>query len=265
MSRLQVAFIGWGAINSRVGQMLEERGANVEIVGIATRHGLPDAILHRARLLQNPRDLAAVGATLVVEAAGRSAVEMWAPCALRHARAMIVASTSAFCDANLLAHLRRIAETHGSRIIIPSGAIGGLDALGAAAVLALDEVVHEIVKPPAAWKGTAAEKQIDLSGLAERRIFFRGTARQAAELYPQNANSTVVTSLAGIGLDRTRVVLIADPAATLNEHRIRVRGAFGNMEIALQNEPLKTNPKSSELTALSLVRLIEQQISSLVI
>jgi aspartate dehydrogenase len=73
----------------------------------------------------------------------------------------------------------------------------------------------------------------------------------------------VVTSLAGIGLDRTRVELVADPFARTNGHRIMARGGFGKLEITLQNNPLPTNPKSSELTALSLVRLIEQQGVSL--
>jgi aspartate dehydrogenase len=92
-----------------------------------------------------------------------------------------------------------------------------------------------------------------------------GTAREAAGLYPQNANATVVTALAGIGLDRTRVELVADPAFRSNGHRIMARGEFGRMDITLENNPLPTNPKSSELTALSLVRLIEHQVNVVVI
>jgi aspartate dehydrogenase len=158
-----------------------------------------------------------------------------------------------------------IAEERGSRIVLPSGAIGGVDALASAAVLGLDDVVHQVVKPPVAWKGTPAEKVIDLGALTERTVFFSGTAREAAGQYPQNANATVVTALAGIGLDETRVELVADPAVRLNGHRIVARGAFGHMEIALENSPLATNPKSSELTALSLVRLIEQRVSHFVV
>jgi aspartate dehydrogenase len=90
-------------------------------------------------------------------------------------------------------------------------------------------------------------------------VVFSGSAREAASQFPQNANATVVTSLAGLGLDRTRVELVADPAATRNAHRIVASGAFGRMEILLENLPLATNPKSSELTALSLVHLIERQ------
>jgi aspartate dehydrogenase len=259
--RLRLVFIGFGAINSRVADLLKARNTPVEIVGVATR----DEPAERARIpagvpfLASPSELAALKPDLVAEAAGRAAIDAWAPAALACAPCMIVASTSAFCDDALLPRLAEIAERHASRILIPSGAIGGIDALAGAAVLELDSVTHRIVKPPAAWKGTPAEKQLALASLHERTVFFEGSAREAASQYPQNANATVVTALAGIGLDRTRVELIADPAAHLNGHTIAAEDAFGRMTITLENSPLATNPKSSELTALSLVRLIEQR------
>ena len=258
--RLRLAFIGWGAINTRVGALLRERKTPAEIVGIATidtpeaRAGLPSGV----RFLSAPSDLADLNPDLVIEAAGRAAIAQWAP-------TMIVASTSAFCDDDLLAWLIDLADSNGSQIQVPSGAIGGIDALAGAAVLGLDDVVHQIIKPPQAWRNTPAEQLVDLDNLAERKVFFSGTARQAAAAYPQNANATVVTSLAGVGLDKTRVDMIADPGSKLNSHRIVAGGAFGTMEITLENKPLATNPKSSELTALSLVRLIEHRIGRLIV
>ncbi len=265
--RLRLVFIGFGAINSRVADLLKARNAPVDIVAVATK----DDPAERARIpsgvlfLAAPSGLAALKPDLVIEAAGRAAIDAWAPAALAGAPRMIIASTSAFCDDALLPRLAELAETHGSRILIPSGAIGGIDALAGAAVLGLDAVTHRIVKPPVAWKGTPAEKLLDLAALADRTVFFQGTARDAASQYPQNANATVVTALAGIGLDRTRVELIADPAVRLNGHTIAAEGGFGRMTISLENNPLATNPKSSELTALSLVRLIEQQTRAVTI
>jgi aspartate dehydrogenase len=265
--KARLVFIGWGAINSRVGALLQQRGTPVEIAAIATVD-TPDA---RAQL---PRDvpflgsadqLAALKPDLVIEAAGRAAIAQWAPAALAAAPAMIIASTSAFSDDTLLAWLVELAERHGSRIEVPSGAIGGIDALAGAAVLGLDEVTHQIVKPPLAWKNTPAEQLVDLDGLKDRVVFFAGSAREAAAAYPQNANATVVTALAGIGMDRTRVEMVADPAVIMNGHRIVARGAFGRMEMALENRPLATNPKSSELTALSLVRMIEHRVKPVVV
>ena len=265
--RLRLVFIGFGAINSRVADLLKARNAPVDIVAVATK----DDPAERARIpsgvlfLAAPSGLAALKPDLVIEAAGRAAIDAWAPSALAAAPRMIIASTSAFCDDALLPRLAELAETHGSRILIPSGAIGGIDALAGAAVLGLDAVTHRIVKPPVAWKGTPAEKLLDLAALTDRTVFFEGTARDAASQYPQNANATVVTALAGIGLDRTRVELIADPAVRLNGHTIAAEGGFGRMSISLENNPLATNPKSSELTALSLVRLIEQQTRAVTI
>jgi aspartate dehydrogenase len=263
---LRLAFIGWGAINGRVGEILTRRQPPIEIVGIAVR--TPEA---RARLplgatlLSCPEELLALKPDLVVEAAGRAAIAQWAPAALAAAPAMILASTSAFADDGMLVWLTELAERHQSKIQVPSGAIGGIDALTSAAVLGLDDVLHQIIKPPRAWRATQAEQQIDLDSLSKATIFFSGSAREAASRYPQNANATVVTSLAGIGLDRTRVEMIADPAVDMNSHKIAARGAFGQMEIALRNRPLAANPKSSELTALSLVRLIEKRVSTLTI
>lgn len=267
MKPLQIVFVGWGAIGSRVGELLKERRSNIQIVGIATidephaRSLIPDGI----PFVSDPSQLGEIRPDLIIEAAGRRAIDLWAPAALRHAKAMIIASTSAFCDDTLLLMLTEIAAKHGSKILLPSGAIGALDAISSAAVLGLDDVLHQITKPPAAWKGTHAEKLFDASDLVEIRTLYQGTARDAARTYPQNANATVATSLAGIGLDRTRVELLVDPGITINEHRISARGAFGELQITLKNNPLSTNPKSSELTALSLVRLIEKQNAFVVI
>ncbi len=265
MTRLRVAFIGWGAINSRVGSLLRERSAPVDIVAVATSSQRTAPTFPNVIFLDDPERIAEIRPDLVVEAAGRAAVGIWAPMSLRHAKALVVASTSAFRDDDLLSDLCQIAGEHGSRILVPSGAIGGIDALAAAAVLPLELVLHQIVKPPQAWKNTNAENRIDLDNLRTRQIFFTGSAREAARYFPQNANATVVTSLAGIGLDRTCVELVADPDLQRNQHHISACGAFGSLRITLENEPSLANPKSSELTALSLVHLVERQLASLVI
>ena len=265
--RIRAAFIGWGAINQRVGALLAQRRAAVDIAGVAaldtpeSRAALPSG----ARFLASADELAELRPDLVIEAAGRTAIDVWAEAALSASPGMIIASTSAFCDEALMTRLMDVADRHGSRIFIPSGAIGAVDALASAAVLGLDDVTHQIVKPPIAWKGTPAEKLLDLPGLRERTMFFSGSAREAASHYPQNANATVVTALAGVGLDRTRVEMVADPSVRINGHRIKAQGPFGRLEILLENNPLATNPKSSELTALSLVRLIEHHTNALVV
>lgn len=262
---LRVALLGWGAIARRFAELVVARNPEaIEIVAVGLRRAeSEDALPPGARLVTDPADLAACAPDLVVEAAGREAVAQWGEAALACAQGFAVASTSAFCDEALLAGLVATAQAHGSQILIPPGALAGVDGLAAAAALPLDMVVHAIVKPPAAWRGTEAETLCDLDGLAGATTFFEGSAREAACRFPQNANVAVISALAGVGLERTRVALVADPAATRNGHRIRAEGDFGAFEMSIENRPLAGNPKSSEMTALGLVRLAENRVRPL--
>lgn len=266
--KLRLAFVGWGAIAIRVAELLaERRPAGVEIAAVAVRDpakprpGLPETV----HLLHAPEDLAGLGIDMVIEVAGRQAAAEWGEAALRHAGRFVPCSISAFCDDALLARIVETAGRLGGRVLVPSGALGDIGALAAAARLPLSEVTHTVVKPPQAWKGTPAADTLDLDSLTECTAFFSGSAREAATRFPNNANVAAISALAGIGLDRTRIVLVADPAVSRNVHEISASGAFGKLDMRLENEALADNPKSSEMTALSLVRLIENAVSALVI
>jgi len=262
----RIALVGWGAIGSRVAGLLSERKSPVDIAAVAvrdrlvSREGLPDGAL----LIDDPKDLAATGVTLVVEMAGRASVIPYGMAALSHGMDFAVSSTSAFVEAERFVQLQRLALEKGCKLIIPPGALGGIDALGAAARLDIEWVEHRITKPAKAWQGTRAVQMVDLDQITEPTVIFSDSARAAADAFPQNANVAGITALAGIGLDQTRVTLVADPDAGSNLHEISARGAFGTMQLRFENAPLSTNPKSSEMTALSLVRMIENRVRSLV-
>lgn len=264
---LRLVLVGWGAIARRVAAILADRGTpGIAIVAVAVRdRSAPRPDLPAgARLISEPGELDALGADMVVEAAGRDAVGEWGERALAVGCDFAVSSTSAFCDEGLLERLVSLAEANGRQVIVPPGALCGIEALAAGGLLGLDAVEHTIVKPPAAWRGTEAATLTDLDALTGPVRFFEGSAREAARRFPQNANVAVISALAGVGLDRTRIVLVADPGAVRNAHRISAEGAFGRLETAVENEPLRTNPKSSEMTALSLVRMLENRTCALV-
>lgn len=263
----RVVLVGFGAIGSAVARLLTERGGAGRLAAIALRDatrprtGLPAGV----PVIADPAALSGIDASLVVEMAGRDSVAAWGRAALASGMRFAVSSTSAFADAALLDELSSLARSHGGQLIIPPGALGGIDALSAAARMGLETVEHRIVKPPHAWIGTEAETLCDLANLRAPRAFFQGSARAAAARFPQNANVALITALAGLGPDRTRLTLVADPGSAANRHEIVAAGAFGRMTLHFENAPLPENPKSSAMTALSLVRLIENTNAALVI
>ncbi|WP_103336258.1 aspartate dehydrogenase [Pseudotabrizicola formosa] len=257
---MRLVLIGWGAIGREVSRLLVARGAAVSLVAL----GLREARALPYPVITDPGALAAQAPDLVVEVAGRAAVLPWGRAALMAGADFVPASTSAFAEAGVLEQLVDCARRAGRQVLIPPGALGGIDALSAAARMPLARVVHEVTKPPRAWTGTQAETLCALGSLTAPYCFFEGTAVEAAQHFPQNANVAMITALAGLG-PATVLRMIADPAASTNRHRVVAEGDFGRMEVVLENAALAQNPKSSALTALSLVRLIENRVNPLVI
>ena len=118
-------------------------------------------------------------------------------------------------------------------------------------------------KPAMAWDGAPGAQGIDLAGLATAVAIFEGTAAEAARLFPRNANVAASVALAGLGMQETRVCLVADPAGSTNRHALEAEGSFGRLSLELENAPLPENPKTSALAASSLVQAIRRQTSAI--
>ena len=250
---LRIAMIGGGAIATSVMAMLADDARIVFDPHIVTRHAPPlDPGAH-------PRP------DLVVECAGHGAIRQHVLAALAAGIDALVVSIGALSDAALAQALEEAARAGGAQVHLLAGAIGGIDALSAARLGGLDEVVYRGSKPPLAWRGTPAEQDFDLAAIDAATTIFSGTAREAAARFPKNANVAATVALAGLGLDATRVTLVADPRGAGNLHRIDAKGAFGRMTLELQGEPLAANPKTSALTVLSIVRAIKNRIEPLAI
>jgi aspartate dehydrogenase len=251
---IRVALIGHGAIGRRLAAILAGHEDAVEVVAVLRRavsseRGEPPQVGTVAALLAARPDV-------VVECAGHEALRAHGATVLAAGTDLIVASVGALADPALEAALTAAARGAGAQVRVPSGALGGLDALAAARLAGLDEVTCESVKAPAAWRGTAAESLVALDALDGPRAFLETDARDAARRFPQNANVAAAVAIAGVGFERTRVRLVADPAAAGNRHRIVARGAFGRIEVCVEGRVLADNPKSSVLAPHSLAHAV---------
>jgi len=202
---------------------------------------------------------------LIAEVAGQPAVAEHCEAVLRKGIDCVIISVGALADPALSARLKSAAHAGKSRILLPAGAIGGIDAIAAMRVAGLTSVRYRSRKPPAAWRGSPAEQVADLDALKSRTVLYRGTAGEAALRYPQNANVAAAVALAGLGFDATEVELVADPEAPGNVHEIEAEGAAGRFAITLQGRPSRSNPKTSALAAMSVARALLNADATIVI
>lgn len=202
---------------------------------------------------------------VVMECAGHSAVGAFGAEVLAAGVDFIAASIGAFSEEGLLEGLQDAALKGGAQLTLPAGAIGGIDALAAARLSGITEVIYTGRKPPHAWAGSPADQAVDLSALTEATAFFEGSARDAARQYPKNANVAATLALAGMGFDKTQVRLVADPSATANTHEFSVRSGAVDFEMTLVGKPSKLNAKTSQSTVLSLARALRNRSDAVII
>ena len=201
---------------------------------------------------------------VVLESASQSAARELLPKALAAGKHVVTMSVGALVDDGFRGECARLAREHSTRLIIPSGAIGGLDALQSACEAGLEEVRLTTRKPPAGLEGVeyVVRLGIDLSKLEGPKLLYSGPAREAVRLFPQNVNVAAAISIAGLGFDRTTVELVCDPTIERNTHSLFARGAFGEFEIEMRNLPSPENPKTSHLAALSAIRAVRRSGAS---
>lgn len=254
---LRVALIGHGAIGRVIARELLALGpaSGLALVGVLCRHAEEGAGLP-VPVCTDRRALLALEPELVVEAAGHEVVREHGPACLAAGADLLVVSVGALAEASLLEALEAAAQRHGRQVLLPSGALAGLDWLQSARLAGLERVCYRSRKPPQAWQGTPAEQALDLARVSEPAVFFRGSAREAATLYPKNANVAATLALCTLGLDRTQVELIADPGAGGNVHEIEAQGGIGRLQLQVQNQPAPDNPKTSLVTPYSALRTL---------
>ncbi|MXP66009.1 aspartate dehydrogenase [Roseomonas sp. M0104] len=261
---MRVAIAGFGAIGGRVAQALDEGIPGFELAAVAAQDKGKAA--RRMEQLRNPvpvLDIAELEpvADLVIECAPAVLLPAIAEPFLREAKSVVVLSVGALLAQE---HLVALARQHGGQIVVPTGALLGLDAVAAAAEGRIESVRMVTRKPVRGLLGAPylVENNIRIEDIREPMRVFEGTAREAAKGFPANLNVAVALSLAGIGPDRTMLEIWADPELQRNTHRIEVESDSARFSMSIEGIPSE-NPKTGRITPLSVIACLRKMTAPL--
>lgn len=265
LTTLRVAIAGLGAIGQSLAKSLAAGAVpGVELVAVSAKNHEKAAAFVQTLAHQVPvltiEQLEPV-ADIVVECAPAALLSDIVTPFLKAGKQAIVLSVGALLFND---HLRAVAQEHGGTIVVPTGALIGLDAVVAAAEGKIAEVRMVTRKPPAGLKGAPhlVENNISVDGLTEPLKVFEGNARDAAKGFPANLNVVVALALAGVGPENTRLEIWADPKVTRNTHSIHVDSDSARFTMTIENIPSE-NPKTGRIVAQSVVALLRKMRGSL--
>lgn len=264
---LRVAIGGFGAIGKAVAERLDRGIEGLVLAAVSARDSAraaaamadfahPVPVVELSQLSEE--------AEIVVECAPAAVLRDIAEPALARGRTLMVLSSGALLDNFDLVDLAR---RHGGRILVPTGALLGLDAVAAAAEGEIARVHMITRKPPGGLAGAPYLERhgIAIDGLRTAKRVFTGTAREAARGFPANVNVAAALALAGIGSERTTIEIWADPAVNRNIHKIEVEADAARFSMQIENVPSAENPKTGRLTPLSVVAALKKLVSPLAI
>ena len=249
---INVGIVGMGVIGRHVAGAITKGIPGVALTGVTVRdpsraHG------HRALGLEGLiRE-----SDLIVEAATQDALREIAPSVLAAGKHLMVLSVGGLVGA--LDEWARLSEKHGCRILVPSGAIAGLDGMKGAREAGITSVIMETRKPPRSLAGAPwiVQQNIDLGAISKETLIFEGPATEAVKAFPANVNVVAAVSLASIGPDKTRIKIYAVPGQERNQHRVTVEGEFGRLTVEIENVPSE-NPRTGKLSYLSAIAMLRE-------
>jgi aspartate dehydrogenase len=259
MSSTRVAIAGLGAIGRALARRLAQGVPGLTLACVSSgRRAIAQDWLEREKIGCPIVELDALPAhaDIAVECAPAEVMERICRPMLAAGKRVLVLSAGALLPRPELVELAR---AHGGQIIVPTGALLGLDAVSAAAEGEIRSVTMVTRKPPKGLAGAPylVKNGISVEGLTAAKQVFNGTARDAAAGFPANVNVVAALSLAGIGPDRTTIEIWADPAVTRNCHRIEVDSDSAHFSMSIENIPSE-NPKTGRITALSVLAALRK-------
>ena len=249
--KIKIGVAGCGALGTIVCNALKEGINGYDFIGISDKEekdfGVP-----------NMSFTALAGACdLVVECLPPAIVPDLAHEVLSRDKNLIMISA---CALLLSPEINDMARESNGRIMVPSGALSGLDAVSALNIAGIDSATIASTKHPRGFKGAPyiEKENIDLESMTQKTLIFSGNAFEAAKAFPANVNVAATLSLAGIGPEKTTVEVWADPDAKGNKHEITVKGGSSTIKTSVENLPDPSNPKSSMLAGYSIVAALRK-------
>lgn len=267
MVKLRVGLIGCGAIGNIISEAIKDgKAGDTELVMVYDKikenvEKFVERIHKKPRIVDTPEELIESDLiNLVIEAASQEAAKDYAVRILDSGKDLLILSIGALVDKKLLKAIEEAAERNDKIVYLPSGALVGLDGVKSSSVAKLSEVLLTTRKNPEVLKGAPyiIRHKIDLDSVKEPTVVYEGNAEEAARMFPKNINVAAVLSLAGIGAEKTKVRIIADPTVHKNVHEIAAKGDFGILKTHVENVPSSYNPQTSYLAALSVIRTLRK-------
>ncbi len=261
-SKIRVGILGCGAIGSRIAKSIKtECGPQATVTALfdinpAKSENLQKHILYKNIIKKSYQDLLS-SCDLVVEAVNAPDTYQLVRRALLAKKDVLVMSVGKFIEGE---SIFKLAQKQGVRVLIPSGAIAGIDAIKAASLQRIDRITLTTRKPIYGFADNAfvQERRINLSQIKKETILFDGNVREAVKCFPQNINVAATIALASNSKDKLRIRIATSPEFKVNSHEIEVVGEFGRLVTKTENVVCQDNPKTSLLAVLSAIRTLKE-------
>jgi aspartate dehydrogenase len=241
MQKTKIGIIGCGAIGMLIAESVERRMVICDElilydVDPKKSEALKNSLHFRVTVVASLDEMLKLEPKLIVEAASQQAARDYVERVVSAGIDLIVMSTGALLDL----------KVQSSKVHVPSGAIGGLDALSSAALAGVDEVILTSRKNPRAFE----------MNNREAKVVYEGSAEEAARLYPREMNVAATLALT-VKPAKVTVQVVSDPTVQRNTHEFRVKWHFGEMFLRFANDPHPENPRTSALAAWSAIKLLQ--------
>ena len=241
-----IGIVGCGAVGQALLKASESGALTLPIAGITSRTE-KTARAFLSTLNSPPeycsREALIAKSDLMVEAAGGAVVPDLAKATFEAGKDLMALSGGALLERD---DLFDMAERNGAKVYVPSGAIAGLDGVASACAGEIDSITMITRKPPGGLKGAPGVEGMDLDAVTEPTVVYEGPVQEACRLFPANVNVSAALSMAGIGPNKTAILIYADPTVTRNTHEIQVEGEFGKLTIKIENVPSPENPRTGK-------------------